>query len=285
MKKKHLTWIGIIAAVVLAVVFLAIVLTGTFTVFPAGTINPIPDHAAGDLVVISGTTNLPAGTRFELDILPLQSDTGQSLRIGSTGAYIVPGTGLSNQWSGALDTTAIPPGEYIVNAYPVNATLTTYEKGNLIATARFRLNNSSTAPTGQLQQENQTPYISVNPPGNVTLGEKLLVTGTTNLPNDTELLYMVVQQSNISVFTIDPKTSCQDTQAGLTISGIIDVLPGTGGPNRWSFAIDTAEFIPDRYEVSVSTFEDNMTARTIDIGNISGSSQLIVKDAAAKSGV
>ena len=119
----------------------------------------------------------------------------------------------------------------------------------------------------------------------VIRGEKLLVTGMTNLPNDTELLYTVVQQSNISVFTIDPRTGTQATQAGLTRSGIIDVLPGTGGSNTWSFALDTTEFIPDRYEVIVATTKENQTAKSFDIGNVSGSSFLIVQDVPAGTGV
>jgi len=287
MKKRYLTCAGIVSAVILAVIFICILLTGTFTIFPTVSIGPVPDHAAGDLVVITGTTNLPAGTRLDLDIFTPPSGSGNSIHVGSTDAYIVRGTGFSNTWSGALDTSGLSPGEYTVNArYPVNTENQTYSKGSILASSRLRLTETGSASFQVSAGDgNRTEFISVNSPGTVIRGEKLLVTGMTNLPNDTELLYTVVQQSNISVFTIDPRTGTQATQAGLTRSGIIDVLPGTGGSNTWSFALDTTEFIPDRYEVIVATTKENQTAKSFDIGNVSGSSFLIVQDVPAGTGV
>ena len=286
MKKRYLTYAGIISAAILAVIFICILLTGTFTLLPTAAIDPTPDHAAGDLVVITGTTNLPAGTRLDLDILTLPSGSENPRRVGSTDAYIVRGTGISNYWSGALDTSEIPPGEYTVNAYPLNTDNASYTRGNLLATSRLRLTGTGSVPAGTpVPDGNQSEYISVNPPGTVVRGEKLLVTGTTNLQEETELLYTVVQQSNTSVFTVDPRTGSQDTQAGLTRSGIIDVLPGTGGSNKWSFAIDSTEYIPDRYDVIVSEIQENQTAKSFDIENVSGTSFLVVQDASEGTGV
>ena len=122
MKKKYLTWAGIVSAAILVIMFICILPTGSFTIFPTAAIDPIPDHAAGDLVVITGTTNYPAGTRLELEILMASPPPGERARVGATDAYIVRGTGMSNTWSGALDTSAIPPGEYLVNAYWINET-------------------------------------------------------------------------------------------------------------------------------------------------------------------
>jgi hypothetical protein len=286
MKKRYLTYAGIVSAAILAVIFICILLTGTFTLLPTAAIDPTPDRAAGDLVVITGTTNLPAGTRLELDIFTLPSGSEKPRRVGSTDAYIVRGTGISNNWSGALDTSEIPPGEYTVNAYPLNTDNASYTRGNLLATSRLRL--TGPAPASEwtpVPEGNPSEYISVNPPGTIVRGEKLLVTGTTNLPEETELLYTVVQQSNTSVFTIDPRTGSQNTQAGLTRSGIIDVLPGTGSSNQWSFALDTAEFIPDRYDVIVSEIQENQTAKSFDIENVSGSSFLVVQDASEGTGM
>jgi len=285
MKKQYLTAAGIVSAVLLAVIFICILLTGTFTVFPTAAIDPVPDHSAGDLVVITGTTNLPAGTRLDLDLFTLPFGSNKSVRAGLTDAYIVRGSGLSNTWSGALDTSGLPPGDYIVNARHSATENRTSSKGSCLASSRLRLTGTGSFPSQVSAGDgNRTEYLSVNSPGTVVRGEKLLVNGTTNLPNDTELLYMVVQQSDISVFTIDAKTGTQATQAGLTRSGIIGVLPGTGSSNTWSFALDTAEFIPDRYEVVVATTKENLTAKTYDIGNVSGSSILVVQDVPAGTG-
>ena len=95
-------------------------------------------------------------------------------------------------------------------------------------------------------------FITIDRPGTIYRGEKILISGKTNLPQDTELLYAVIQQSNTSVFTVDPKTGKQDLREGFTRTGLITLLPGDNGVSRWSFAVDSTEFIPDRYEVIVT---------------------------------
>ena len=195
MKKKYLTWAGIVSAAILVIMFLYILATGSFTIFPTAAIDPIPDHAAGDLVVITGTTNYPAGTRLELDILTVSPPPGERARVGATDAYIVRGTGMSNIWSGALDTSAIPPGEYLVNAYWVNETdrlNAQYILSGLLATARFRLTNDTSGPAGlgAPAMNHTLSFITIDQPGTIERGEKILVTGTTNLPEDTELIYI-----------------------------------------------------------------------------------------------
>ena len=95
-------------------------------------------------MVITGTTNLMAGTRLELDIIAVSPAPGTNPRVGSTDAFIVRGGGMSNTWSGALDTSAIPPGEYRVNAYRVNDT---FARSDLLATSHFRLTNTPPDPT------------------------------------------------------------------------------------------------------------------------------------------
>ncbi|MCK9580427.1 MAG: hypothetical protein M0Q92_08245 [Methanoregula sp.] len=276
MKKKYLTWAGIVSAAILVIMFIYILATGSFTIFPTASIDTIPDHAAGDLVVITGTTNYPAGTRLSLDILTVSPSPGERARVGGTDAYIVRGGGMSNTWSGALDTSVIPPGEYRVNAYWVNET---YSRSNLLTTSRIRLINATSDPVKYppVSGNHTQSYIRIDNPGTIYRGEKILITGTTNLPEDTELLYLVVQQSDISVFAVDPKTGKQDMKGGFTRSGLIDVLPGENGVNRWSFAFDSTEAIPDRYEVIITLD----TISTKDIGKVGpfGSESLVILEA------
>ena len=258
MKKKYLMYAGIVSAALLVLLFAAILLTGSFTIFSTVTIDPIPDHTAGDLVVITGTTNLNAGTRLELDII---APTPPGTRAGATDAFIVRGGGMANSWSGALDTSAIPPGEYLVNAYRMNET---FGRSDLLASSRLRLTNATPDPDKITRRSaNHTlSFIHIDRPGTISRGEKILISGTTNLPNDTQLLYLVTQQSNTSVFTVDPKSQKQELRGGFTRSGLIELLPGDNGVSRWSFAVDSTEFIPDRYDVIVTPD----TTRTEDIG-------------------
>ena len=97
--------------------FIRILMTGSFAIFSPVVIDPIPDHAAGDLVGITGTTNHMTGTVMELDIIAVSPANGRKPRAGTVDAFIARCGGMSNLWSAALDTSTIPPGEYLVNAY------------------------------------------------------------------------------------------------------------------------------------------------------------------------
>ena len=248
MKRKYLAYAGIVSAAILVIMFISILTTGSFTIFPTAGIDPIPDHTAGDLVVITGTTNYPAGTRLSLDILALSPSSGEKTRVGGTDAFIARGGGMSNTWSGALDTASIPPGEYQVNAYRMNENSS---RSNLLATSQLRLIDISPDLTKftPMLVNHTLSFIRIDRPGTITRGEKILITGTTNLPADTKLLYLITQQSNTSVLTVDPKTGEQDRKGGFSRSGLITAVPGENGVSRWSFAFDSTEAIPDTYEV------------------------------------
>ncbi|MDD5024192.1 MAG: hypothetical protein PHF57_13205 [Methanoregula sp.] len=274
MKKKYLTCAGIISAAILVIMFAGILLTGSFSVFSSVTIDPIPDHATGDLVVITGTTNRMAGTVIELDIIAVSSAAGTKPHTGTVNGFIARSGGMSNTWSAALDTSAIPPGEYLVNAYWINETV----RSDLLATSRFRLTGTKPAPTGTPGTgEIQPQQIRINPPGTLWRGETLLVTGTTSLPEGTELIYLVIQQSNTSVFTVDPKTGNREVTEGLTRSGVIRVRPGTAGVNRWSFAEDSTKFIPSKYLIIVTL--ESISPEKIGLTSPFDTAPLIVKEA------
>jgi hypothetical protein len=284
MKKKYLTWAGIVAVGILAILFFGILLTGSFTLSPSATIDPIADRDAGDLMVITGTTNLPPLSELTLSILPVSQppDTGKG-RWADTS--IARGSGMTNTWSAAVDTTDIKPGDYRVDTYKrtliINGSDTRFTYSDLLASSRFTLNNSSATTPGPGSRGNPVPFITVNKVGSRIIGDKFLVSGTTNLPPDTDLLYAVIQQSNISTFTIDPKTGNETILGGLTRTGIIPVYTGTEGINRWSFALDTTRFIPDTYRVVVTP--GNTSADKIGKEGLFGSTSLVLRDTPANS--
>lgn len=276
MKKRYLTYAGIVAAAILVIMFAGILLTGSFSIFSTVTIDPIPDHPAGDLVVITGSTNLDAGTRLELDIIGTGRDEGEESRVGSTDAFIIRGGGMANTWSGALDTSAIPPGEYQVHAYQMNGT---FGKSSLLATARLRVTDATPDPDRitRMGEKHQIDFIRIDRPGTISRGEKILISGKTNLPGGTSLLYVITQQSNTSVFTVDPKTQEQDIRTGLTRSGLITAVMGEDGLSHWSFALDSTEFIPDRYAVTVT--QDTVSPEDIGTKGTFDTESLTVLDA------
>jgi hypothetical protein len=285
MKRNYLTWAGVIAAGLLVVLFVSILLTGTFTILPSATIDPIADRNTGDLMVITGTTNLPLFSYISLSILPASQPPDPTKGRGAD-ASIARGSGMTNTWSAAVDTTDITPGDYRVDAYQrttTNASDGTFRftYSDLLASSRFRLDSSNGTLSGPGSREIMEPFITVNEIGKKSIGDKFLVSGTTSLPPDTDLLYAVIQQSNTSIFTIDTKTRNETTLGGLTRTGIISVSPGIEGINRWSFALDTTRFIPDKYQVVVTL--ENTSAENIGKEGIFGTAYLTLRETPSNS--
>ncbi|MFY9982228.1 MAG: hypothetical protein WAK75_06635 [Methanoregula sp.] len=261
MKKKYLTYAGIVSAIILVVMFAIILLTGFFAIFSTATIDPIPDYAPGNLVVITGTTNLMAGTMLELDIVNLSSSSGTYSRVGGVDAFIVRGGGIANSWSGVLDTSSLPPGEYQVNAYATNGT---GSRSNLLATARLRL--TITAPNQNKIIYNFTSQGPVAGPCNVIMIDTLAgtltnqtytVTGTTSLSPGAQLL--------LEVFPAEIDVNVNMGTAGMSgsMSGAsddVEVVRGTGNTNIWSADLDLSRLPPDEYLVNVSN--DRIDNRT-----------------------
>lgn len=71
-------------------------------------VDPIPDQNQGDTVVITGTSNLPAGE--EISISGGLAGTGASALYGTTN--VIDGGGFNNTWTYSLDTTGFFAGTY-----------------------------------------------------------------------------------------------------------------------------------------------------------------------------
>ena len=84
------------------------------------------------------------------------------------------------------------------------------------------------------------PQITINSPANATIGERITLSGTTNLAPGNRLLVEVTSQA----FGPTPKDQSSPFSGA---SGTVTVQEGTGGLNTWSFTFDTASFEPDAY--------------------------------------
>jgi len=84
---------------------------------PGAFINPIPDHAAGDLFPIGGKTNLAAGTTLNVEITsasatPATKEQSGEFSGSSGRVTVVPGAGAYNCWTYMVDTTGFRPDQY-----------------------------------------------------------------------------------------------------------------------------------------------------------------------------
>ncbi|OPY36877.1 MAG: hypothetical protein A4E35_01714 [Methanoregula sp. PtaU1.Bin051] len=111
--------------------------TVSFNIQPGSTlIDPIPDHAVGDLFEITGSTNLAPGDNLMVEITSNAfRPTKKSEPSGSYGAagmvQVQKGSGSLNYWSFPVDASTFTPGEYTVT---VSAVLQ-----NVRGTANFRI--------------------------------------------------------------------------------------------------------------------------------------------------
>lgn len=96
------------------------------------------------------------------------------------------------------------------------------------------------------------PTAFINPIGDHYVGDKFTISGSTNLAAGDDLMI------EISSSSFQPTEKAQSGEFS-GISGIVKVIPGNGGYNRWSFNVDTTTFKPDEYIVKVSGITQDVT--------------------------
>jgi hypothetical protein len=89
------------------------------------------------------------------------------------------------------------------------------------------------------------PNAFINPIGDHYVGDKFTISGSTNLAVGDDLLVEVTSSS------FRPTDKAQSGEFSGK-SGVVKVVEGSGGYNRWSFDIDATAFKPDEYIVTVS---------------------------------
>jgi hypothetical protein len=99
------------------------------------------------------------------------------------------------------------------------------------------------------------PTVLINPIGDHYVGDKFNVSGSTNLAVGDDLMIEVTSSS----FKPTQKSASGEFSG---ISRVVNVVPGSGGYNRWSFDVDTTAFKPDEYIVKVSGIAQDVTAST-----------------------
>jgi hypothetical protein len=230
---------------------------------PFITIDPISDKNTGDLVIISGTTNLPPRTSVYLK--EMDESTGEStIRANKV---VCPGIDGVNRWTFAFDSTAsMKPGShrYIVST----------PKGNATGSVQFTLKGTFLGPEKILYYQSSsnlatisgtgTPFIVVNPIGDRQKGDIFRVSGTTNLIEGTVLsctiwpAYFEDKSKRPAIPSDDP---CDGQWYAMSVSTA--VVKGTGDTNRWSFAVDTTIAEKTEMIVHVSTVNEDFSKKEI----------------------
>ncbi|PKL60739.1 MAG: hypothetical protein CVV33_01100 [Methanomicrobiales archaeon HGW-Methanomicrobiales-4] len=250
--KTHAVQTDILVVCIVAVAICIGFVNGDSASKPFISIDPVSEKTVGDLLIASGTTDLTEGTRLFVTV-----EGGDY----NTGTTVLKGTEGINRWSVPIDTTAIKPGEYLVQ---VNNIKSSYpgplEFGDLTNTTKLVLTGTFLGSDTPVSGENQdNAFITINPINNRNKGEQFLVTGKTNLPVGSEILWEV------------KPAHLEEMTSGIATGSMANSQVTKGkNNNQVSYALDTTVLIPGEYNVTASTIRGEMFSENMVPGNISG---------------
>jgi hypothetical protein len=263
----------ILGRVFLAILFVAVIIVplvsadevnSSLVTAPFITIDPIGNHTIGDVFFINGTTNLPASGNLTMEITdafinsPPQSKNavlvfplGKDVSIPYVS--IIPDASGTNKWSvNVTDATKkLDASIYFVVIWSeINANCDRMDCVRSTPSGSPFTSMSAVFTLYPATTANATPFITIDPIGNHTIGDMFFINGTTNLPITENLTiniayYKWVIQSKM-------KTSPNSPPPGESI--ILYTLPessDTLGMNQWSAKIPDAINVSGEYLVFV----------------------------------
>lgn len=203
---------------------------------PYITIYPVGDHAVGDIINITGTTNLPVNTTLYVSAGPVVfTNYEPNYFIGQT--LVIQGQ-KSNIWSIVLNTSRFSIDEYSLFVEPLN-------KNPLIEYTKFNVTPKRRIPQTTLQENYANKMITLDPITPHYQNESFTITGTTDLPPGDELL--------IEVFSLNHTLGPKGTDYSGAV-GVVNVREELTGKNIWSFTVNSSDLKPDDYKVVVTSY-------------------------------
>ncbi|WP_292367704.1 hypothetical protein [Methanoregula sp. UBA64] len=203
-------------------------------------VDPIPGKTTGDLLIVSGTTDLAAGTSLMVSVGNFGSN-----------AVVTAGTGGINRYSMPVDTSSFKPGTLTVN---VTEMIGDPAKGNDVpgpvhGLTTFVLGGSFLGSDTPVQvTPAASDFITVNKIGDRSIGDQFLITGTTSLPVGTSLLWQVMPDTGTAPIGVN--------KTAMGLAGGNMVTKGSGTTNRVSFAADMNQMPAGKWVVLMGVMKD-----------------------------
>lgn len=219
-------------------------------------IDPIRDTPAGEILVVSGKTNLSAGTPLIVKVIPASMDN-ESVRLNYQNPenaaiiHVVKGDTVNNRFSVALDTRLLPLSDHIIFVSDMSdeAAGIQSEPARWTGSALFNI-IAGTAGTGMSQANRSEPGIFINPIGDVTTKESVTVTGTTTVPAGSKFRVMVMPESS---------TDYQHPELAATISA----AKGSLSNNLISVTLATKDLPKGNHVLIISAEDYEVTGSTL----------------------
>jgi hypothetical protein len=233
---------AILFMVILMVPFVYAEANVTPNTTPFITIDPIGNHAVGEVFVIKGSTNLPSVVdTLHIFIYPTSFNPGG---FGSDFQSIIPiqrGEKGINFWSCTVPTTSgwvtfqgpgrnptqdPRPDNYMVSVeLSTDANISQYQIFDILPAGSKTNATVSPAPA---------PYIRIDPVGDHTVGDTFFINGTTNLAVSNNSLSLNITWADFNPGGFGTSFYTSD----------VSIQPGEQGINLWS-----ARVVPSRWEM------------------------------------
>jgi hypothetical protein len=258
MKRKYLTYAGIVAALVLVGMFIAIWASSIPFPFlpPSASIDPVTEASVDEnnMLILTGTTTLPwyANMSVSITACPSEGNCTGGIKKWNQAAVIPAADGGRNRWMGAFDLSQLAPADYLitVGTYSFGENYSLIENPPLV-TGHFTLGDDNAGPGAIHALSPVVPlYIRINPVEQA--GNTLKITGITSLPPGTPLAWDLYNVTSTSVGN------------SVEHNGTTLVTEGTEGVNRWVVRIDDVS--PGQYTVTIT---GNPAVRTSPAGTVS----------------
>lgn len=240
---------------------------------PFITIDPIGNQDTGDLLILSGTTSLPAGTDLLVKIGPEPGAPENESERTNTGcqAKIVGQADGPNRWSVPIDTSTLRPGPYRVQVTQMTVDQEALKiiLGETSVSSHFTLSGEYLGPDPSRTEIAKTdPFIRLVAVGTRQTGDQFLVSGSTNLPVGSDVIWEVAP-------AVAPNFPDTGTFSGIMANS--EVTRGDGDIHRVSLAVDTTFLEPGEYTIKVSNIIGDPSSPDFQPGDISASAELILK--------
>jgi hypothetical protein len=248
MKKKYLTYAGIVSAVLLVILFAGIC-TSSFPLpfLPVPTaIDPISETSVdqNNMMILTGTTSLPEDASLGILVFtgpgPSPGNSTEGLA-EKTDASITAGNGGRNHWRSVFGISELAPGNYQVSL--VRYTVDEDYSWNIsapLATAYFTLGDEQAGAGTVHKKIPPSPrFIRINPDPSLQGAGNFTVSGITSLVPGTPLSWSMYRMSNGT------------TGSAAAYDGTVTVSEGTEGINRWD--IRPGNLPAGHYRVQVAT--------------------------------
>ena len=259
---------GLHAVFFIFFIFSFILPATAITLSPGDTRSPAPSIANGDPVIVNGiATGHPRNGLFVWLVGTNYAKTGSvSVNADNSFSYELKPADTRNLAPGQYMVLIQHPmmnGEFDIIYNPATGQVINRQLGAGMSIFQLTGPGSLQTPSGGLalmqainsQNIDDTftsvsflvspPNAFIDPPGDHVVGDRFTAGGSTNLAVGDNLMVEITSSS------FRPTQKGERSQFS-GVSGMVQVVPGTNGYNRWSFDVDTAAFRPDEYILKVS---------------------------------